>query len=183
MQSFLIVEDCRSLASSLSATLSGRPAEVRVASSVTEAQHQLADFSPEFMLLDLALPDGTGFDVLRILQNIRPTPTIIVMSGCASPSESFQLAEFAVSAYLPKPITPVTLEGAINRAVRGVPKIVPHLRALVGKRGLSEVEDEVRETMLLEALAKARGSRRRAATFLSVSRQLLQHMLKKATDR
>jgi transcriptional regulator with PAS, ATPase and Fis domain len=52
----------------------------------------------------------------------------------------------------------------------------------VGQRQIHEVQDEVRETMLREALGRARGSRRAAAKLLRVSRQLVQHMLRRYDD-
>jgi two-component system, response regulator RegA len=48
----------------------------------------------------------------------------------------------------------------------------------VGRVPLHELEAEVRHAMLGEAIARAEGSRRGAARLLSVSRQLMQHMLR-----
>ena len=56
---------------------------------------------------------------------------------------------------------------------------LPLIRQLVGHSPLSKVESEVRTLMVTEALARARGSRRAAAKMLAVSRQMLQHVLRK----
>jgi hypothetical protein len=53
---------------------------------------------------------------------------------------------------------------------------------------LRTIEQAVRDNMIEEALALAGSSRRRASSLLGVSRQLLQHMLRRratgaATDR
>jgi two-component system response regulator RegA len=179
-QRFLVVEDCPSLRTSL-VTLLVQRGEVREAASVCEAVALLRSFTPELVLLDVVLPDGSALDVLRALETIHPAPAVIAMSGSATPAATFQLAALAVAAYLPKPITPAALDRTIDRIRSGAPSLVPHVRAVVGKRSLTEVESEVRATMVREALAKAGGSRRRAAELLSISRQLLQYVLRTAT--
>ena len=59
---------------------------------------------------------------------------------------------------------------------------LPRVRGVVGERSLHEVEREVRATMVNEALTRAGGSRREAARLLKVSRQLLQHILRQASE-
>ena len=59
------------------------------------------------------------------------------------------------------------------------PDLTPYVRASVGIVPLQHIEEHVRHTMLQEALARSGGNRRGAARMLKVSRQLLQHMLRK----
>jgi transcriptional regulator with GAF, ATPase, and Fis domain len=49
----------------------------------------------------------------------------------------------------------------------------------VGQLGLREMEDQVRRSMVEEALSRSAGSRRSAARLLNVTRQTLQHILRK----
>jgi len=99
----------------------------------------------------------------------------------AGPEQSFRLAQRGVRAYLPKPFATTDLLQAINQAFNGPLDLRPHVRSVVGRLSLQEVEAEVRRTMLQEALARAGGSRRAAARLLRVSRQLVQHIIKKTT--
>ena len=115
----------------------------------------------------------------RRLHGLRPFPLVIAMSGAASSEEAFRLAQKGVCAFLPKPFDLQQLGAVWERALSEPPPVEPWIRQAVGKLPLRALEDRVRETMLDEALARSRGSRKGAARLLEISRQLLQHMIKK----
>jgi two-component system, response regulator RegA len=175
----LVVEDDARLRSALASALSARGFVVEEAGSVKEALAQLARGSPGLLLLDVALPDGRALDVLRAVAQLSPTPRIIAMSGAAGPDESFALAERGVRAYLSKPINLAELEAAVDRVSSQPPDLAPALKSSVGLVPIKRIEQTVRATMVKEALARGGGSRRAAARVLSISRQLLQHILRK----
>ncbi|MDJ0869230.1 MAG: response regulator [Myxococcota bacterium] len=175
----LVVEDSASLRRSLERVLAKRFAEVRGVSCVAEARSALPEWRPDLLLLDVELPDGTALDVMEALRDFDFVPLVIAMSGAASPSQSFELAKLGVRTYLPKPIELGPLEDAIRHAAENPPDLTPALRSTVGQRPIHEVEEEVRRTMLNEALGRSGGSRRAAARLLQVSRQLVQHMLRR----
>ena len=173
----LVVEDDASLRRTLERTLSERYREVRSCGTRAEAEVVLREWSPELLLLDVQLPDGDAFDVLREAARHDPAPTVIAMSGEARSDQSFELAKLGVRVYLPKPLSSEAIDGALEEALSSPPDLSPHVRGVVGHRPIHEVEEEVRETMVQEALARTAGSRRGAARLLSISRQLLQHIL------
>jgi DNA-binding response OmpR family regulator len=81
--------------------LTGRGVAVREAATVAEALAALNAEIPELILLDINLPDRTGWDVLRDLQQRGiDVPTIVVSAVRVSQS---RLDEFHPMAYLPKP--------------------------------------------------------------------------------
>jgi two-component system, response regulator RegA len=174
----LLVEDCEVLARRLEVALSGCAAEVRSVRSVAAARVELAAFRPQLLVADVVLPDGTAVDLLELAQGEQVLPAVVAVSGAAEPDASFRLAQLGVRAFLKKPIDLEALRAAIARALGEAPDIGPHLRNCVGQRPVREIEDQVRRTMVQEALARTEGSRRAAARLLSVSRQLLQHMLR-----
>jgi DNA-binding NtrC family response regulator len=49
--------------------------------------------------------------------------------------------------------------------------------ALVGVRGIEEVVQEIRQSMLSEALTRSQGNRTHAASLLGVTRQAVQQMV------
>lgn len=180
--SVLIVDDDRALLAALEETLRPLAAEVHTCASRRSARAYLGDHIPDLLLLDLVLPDGDAFDVLALLERRYPLPRIVAMSGVASPEQSFRLAQLGVRAFLVKPFDSAELRAAVDEALRAQPDLQLHVRQVVGKRSLREVESEVRGTMLREALARG-GSRRGASRLLGVSRQLVQHIIRKARGR
>ena len=97
----LIVEDEATLRRVMARNLTGRGLSVIEADSAEAAVGAVAQETPDLILLDINLPDRTGWDVLRELRrkdiNI---PTIVISAVRANPS---RIAEFHPLAYLPKP--------------------------------------------------------------------------------
>ena len=176
----LVVEDNPALLRTLERVLGERAQAVRSCRTVAEARDSLESWLPELVLLDVDLPDGDAFSVLKLMADASPAPVVIAMSGVASPDASFRLAQLGVRAYLTKPLRLDVLANAITEALGQAPDVTPLVRSSVGHVPVRELERHVRRTMVDEALAKAEGNRRRAARLLKVSRQLLQHMLRSA---
>lgn len=179
LRRILVVEDNAALARTLMAALERRASEVRIATTIAEASALAPTFLPDLLLLDFSLPDGNALDLLERIASISPRPVVVAMTGTASPDESFRLGELGVRAYLRKPLDLDSLEATIAEACAEPPPVLGRVRELVGHMSIHDVEDAVRAEMVDEALNRARGSRRRAAGLLSISRQLLQHILRK----
>jgi DNA-binding response OmpR family regulator len=100
-QRVLIVEDEATLRRVVARNLAGRGLVVREADSADAAVGAVATERPDLMLLDINLPDRTGWDVLRELRRQdADVPTIVISAVRPNPS---RLAEFHPLAYLPKP--------------------------------------------------------------------------------
>lgn len=124
------------------------------------------------------LPDGTGLDVLSVSSRLSPTPTVVAVSGEATPEDSFRLARAGVCCFLRKPFRLEQIRGALEEALDVVPDPLAEIRSSVGKIPIKDLEANVRRAMVSEALVRSRGSVRGAAQLLGISRQLLQHILK-----
>lgn len=66
--SILVVEDDPTLAHAIARNLSARGYVTRSAMTVAEAMTAIADAVPNLVLLDVDLPDGSGWEVLRGLR-------------------------------------------------------------------------------------------------------------------
>jgi len=176
----LVVEDSRALLRSLCGALAESYEDVRACRTVAEAEALLASWWPDLVLLDVVLPDGDAHAVVALLERRDPAPAVIAMSGAAGRSQSFRLAGRGVRAFLDKPLRLDRLSAAIRDALEVAPDLRPALKQLVGHKPLAEVETEVRSIMLDEALSRTGGSRRGAARLLSMSRQLVQYVLRGA---
>lgn len=100
----------------LARNLIGRGLAVREAGSVAEALAAIAAAPPDLLLLDINLPDRTGWDVLREMNRAgTPVPTIVLSAVRVTQS---RLEEFRPLAFLPKPFPIETL----LRLVFGTPR-------------------------------------------------------------
>jgi DNA-binding response OmpR family regulator len=97
----LIVEDEARLRRVIARNLTSRGASVREAETSAEAVQAICDRPPDLLLLDVCLPDCSGWDVLRELRRRGiEVPTVVVSAVRVTPE---RLAEFHPLAYLPKP--------------------------------------------------------------------------------
>lgn len=180
MENILVVDDCTQLAQELCELLAEFGAAVRTCETLVQARLAIRQQAPDLVMLDFSLPDGTALDLIDELNAIRPQPLVIGISGTAQPEQAFQLAQRGVRAFVSKPFDRHDIEQAIRTARSAPTDIAPHVRSLVGHQPVKRVEQLVRSSMLEEALARSAGNRRSAARLLHVSRQVLQHMLRRA---
>lgn len=174
----LVIDDCARLGQELYACLIGLAATVRVCTTLADARVMIEQSAPNVVLLDHALPDGTALDILGELNALRPKPVVIGLSGSVLPHESFRLARLGMSRFLAKPFLCEELLSELECALTVPPDIEPQLRDWVGMVPIKDAEQLVRATMVNEALAKSAGNRRGAARLLSISRQMLQQVLR-----
>lgn len=114
----LLVEDDPVLRRIVERNLAACGVAVQTAPSAEEAVRRALAERPDLLLLDLALPDRSGWDVLRALQaHGVDIPTIVLTGARVGPRHR---AEFHPVAYLPKPFPPE----ALLRLVCG-PQAVP----------------------------------------------------------
>jgi CheY-like chemotaxis protein len=97
----LVVEDEPILRNVIVRNLRSRGCVVREASTGEEALTAIRAARPDLMLLDINLPDRTGWDVVRTLTaEGTEVPTVVLSAVRVSPA---RLAEFRPLAHLPKP--------------------------------------------------------------------------------
>jgi len=85
------------------------------ASTVREAIAGITDKHPNLVILDIRLPDGTGFEILQALDDIpdQPSPQIVFLTAY----DEYALEAFNVAAldYLLKPVSRERFSSAIER--------------------------------------------------------------------
>jgi DNA-binding response OmpR family regulator len=111
----LLVEDEPRLRMIVRSNLEHRGVEVREAEDVAQALDLITSQRPDLILLDINLPDRTGWDVLRDLSVLDSLPPTVVVSAVRVPPE--RLREFGVLAYLPKPFP---IDALVRLVVEGV---------------------------------------------------------------
>lgn len=178
----LVVEDDKALCGAIARIAAQWGDEVLQAHTVQDALG-LLEKDPVLLIVDVRLPDGNALDVVGAASRRRPVPTMIAISGEASPEESFRLAQAGVRAYLAKPMGVDELTSKVEAALRDAPELEPLVVAAVGHKPLRGVQGDVRRAMVDQALARAGGNRSEAARLLSVSRQAVQQMVHERKGR
>lgn len=95
MDKILIIEDEANIRKLIAVNLKARGYQVIEAEDGQEGLEKLRDDSPSMLLLDIKLPDMSGWDVLEIMQNnpsyiLVPVIVITASLGNANPNDIIQ---------------------------------------------------------------------------------------------
>jgi CheY-like chemotaxis protein len=120
--SALIVEDTLELAEILQVTLQRMHLVTAHESHGSRALARFNEMNPDVVLLDIGLPDSTGWKVLeRIKERQRETggkmPIVIVITGYGDAANRLVGKLHGVYSYLVKPFTSNEVEGAVRSAL------------------------------------------------------------------
>lgn len=77
----LIIEDEQEIALSINNYFKTNGVQCETANNCTSALNKIDNYSYDCILLDLMLPDGDGFDILRELKNQNKTEGVIIISA------------------------------------------------------------------------------------------------------
>ena len=116
----IIVEDMPQAAQVLQKDLETHCPDVEVigtAHSIVAAAKLLNQVDPDLIFLDILLGDGTGFDLLEILPNLRARIVFVT----ASDEFAIRAFRYAAVDYLLKPVEPGQLTEAVRRAKTQLP--------------------------------------------------------------
>ncbi|ARC83900.1 hypothetical protein U732_406 [Clostridium argentinense CDC 2741] len=81
MVKILLVEDDATLAMGMEYTLKNEGFDVTVASTLKEARESIENYNIDLVLLDLMLPDGSGYELCRELRKKSNTPIIFLTAS------------------------------------------------------------------------------------------------------
>jgi CheY-like chemotaxis protein len=117
--SVLVVDDSLEIQRYLRTLLEMDSYSVETASSGYEALQRLRlGYAPQVVLLDLQMPGMDGLETLRLLQEFRPKPKVIMCSGMDDPEKIRAATSLGAHAYLLKPVRHLYLSAAIDRCLQ-----------------------------------------------------------------
>ncbi len=93
-----------------------KPFNVRVCGNIADAEREIGNKKPDLLLLDIHLPDGTGFDLLERLGLERLKFKLIFIS--AHDDYAIRAFKFSAVDYVLKPIDIVEFQMAIAKVVQ-----------------------------------------------------------------
>jgi CheY-like chemotaxis protein len=113
----LVIEDVLSTTQFISAVLAADPFQIVTATDGRKGQQLVAELLPDLILLDLALPEVDGFDVL---DSIRANPAtaatpVVIITAHGDSSTAAEARDRGADAFISKPFRPAELRRAISR--------------------------------------------------------------------
>ncbi len=99
----LVVEDEKNVGLTLVERLRKEGFDVAWATNSVEADLEMRNRKFELALMDVGLPDGSGFDVAARLRKSQPGAAIIFLTAMGSPEDRVRGLEFGAEDYVVKP--------------------------------------------------------------------------------
>jgi DNA-binding response OmpR family regulator len=120
-EKILVVDDTADIRELLLEALQITGYEVSEAANGTEALHKIKTESPDLVVLDISMPDISGFQVLREMRKTSKTP-VIMLSARAETADKVESLQLGADDYMTKPfqISEMTarVEAVLRRTVK-----------------------------------------------------------------
>lgn len=116
--SALLVEDEPNLITTLEVALRKIGIPTVSVTTLKDAKAKLAQFTPEFILLDRMLPDGDGLSLCETLRKENYLGTILILTASGQIEDRVQGLNQGADDYLPKPFSWEELEARIRALAR-----------------------------------------------------------------
>ena len=116
-RTILMVEDEESITVPLSEALDREGFDTQVAGTVAEALEKAGQQMPDLVLLDVMLPDGSGYDVARTLRERSKVP-IIMLTARGEETDRIVGLELGADDYIVKPFSAREVVARIRAVLR-----------------------------------------------------------------
>ncbi len=112
----LIVDDDEAFRERLARALRDRGYDVRTAEGHATALQAARSDSPEYAVVDLRMPGGSGLELVRDLARLDPSTRIVMLTGYGSIATAVDAVRLGAVQYLTKPADADDLLAAFERA-------------------------------------------------------------------
>jgi two-component system response regulator RegA len=120
-RTLLIVDDDEPLRARLARAMEIRGFEVVTAESVREGVAAVRSNPPAFAVIDLRLTDGSGLDIVSVIQESRQDSRIVVLTGYGNIATAVAAVKAGALDYLAKPADADSIEAALLATGDGLP--------------------------------------------------------------
>ncbi len=167
MNNILLVEDNAAIARGLCFSLQGQGFAVVVCESKAAALSTVYTQDFDLVLLDVMLPDGSGFDVCRELRENLPDLPIIFLTARDGEDDAVMGLDLGAEDYVVKPFRPRELVSRMQRVLRRAGKgertitvgdLTVDAVAMTVKKGETDVSLSALEFRILLLLLQNRGN-------------------------
>jgi len=146
----LIIDDDRELGDALEEMISGWGIKTKIVTRPSLVANIVRDCSCNIVLLDIVMPEKSGFDLIPEIRKFCPDTKIIIMSGHADKEKAIKGLRLGVFDFLEKPIKMEVLSHAVKRAL-DAQKTELELRKTLKELERSQSDLLARERKLEEA--------------------------------
>ena len=163
----LLVEDEERLASSIARGLRQSAHAVDIATRAQEARRKIGNEPYDAVVLDVMLPDGSGFDLAREIRAAGHHFPVIMMTARDSVEDRVQGLDLGADDYLVKPVAIDELLARLRAVARRNPEMKPNVRVIGdlivdpakrnARRGGRVIELTTTEYSLLDFLSRRVG--------------------------
>lgn len=95
--------------------------EIRVAASAEEASARIAEQTPLLVFLDLMMPDDSGLEIMKRIQEANPRAHIVVTTALPPGHDAVVMAvSQGAEEYLPKPLRPQALTTVLDHLASNI---------------------------------------------------------------
>lgn len=122
MRSILIVEDDRTISLVLKAYLEKEGYSIRQAYTCSEAKSQFENHKDDLILLDLTLPDGTGWSVLNYVRERSSCP-VILLTAIGTIQDKLQGLHAGADDYITKPFIGEEVVARVQAVLRRTARV------------------------------------------------------------
>jgi two-component system response regulator RegA len=175
-ESVLLVDDDAVFRNRLARALEARGFEVRVAANYDEAVALARTDSPEKAVVDLRMPQRSGLELVKALQEIDATTRVVVLTGYGSIATAVDAIRLGATNYLAKP---ADADDILNAFARGEAPPLTAARPDYDPPSLARAEWE----HIHRVLSDCSGNISEAARRLGLHRRSLQRKLNKHAPR
>src|SRR6266702_1611359 len=148
----LVVDDEETILELLSGSLRFAGFEVMTAASGAEALRAASVSRPDLVLLDVMMPDGDGFDVLRMMRSSGADVPVIFLTARDAVGERVAGLALGGDDYVTKPFSLDEVLERIRAVLRRAGRAAPATRLRVSRLELDDDSHEVRRDGTLIAL-------------------------------
>lgn len=134
----LVVDDEPSLAELLSRTMIVAGFEARSAANCRDALTVADDMVPELALIDISLPDGSGFDLCQELRIRHPLMGVVFLTARDSMADKLTGLNIGGDDYITKPFSVAEVVARVNAVLRRIGSPVPDSTLIVADLILDE---------------------------------------------
>jgi len=120
--SLLILDDDNVFRNRLLTAMSKKGFASYGASSVSEAEKLVSQFSPKYAVIDLRLNDGNGLKIVSLISKNRPDSKIVILTGYGNIPTAVSAVKEGACDYLAKPADADDIEAALKAPYKMKPE-------------------------------------------------------------